>query len=142
MAISVVLNEATLPKGLTIKQIQNAIAAGFAYPDVKVNVLSVPFSKLATPKSMLPFITSLSPLVHAILELFAALALLFGLALPVGRRLATLNFRTLLPSPTPPTPRPLPAIPPHRDFVELREHAVENIPGVAQLLQSWVDDND
>lgn len=142
VAISVVLNEKALPAGLTIAQIQNAISSGFAYPNVKVNVLSAPFSKMTTRAYAIPSWTSLNPLVHALLELFAAFALLFGLALPVGRRLATLNFRTLLPPPAGPAARPLPAMTSPRDFSEVRQHAAENIPGVAQLLQSWVDDND
>lgn len=142
VAISVVLNEAALPKGLTIPQIQTAISSAFAYSDVKVNVLSAPFDKAASSSSAMPLtMATLSPLVHSILELLAACALLFGLALPVGRRLANLNFRTLLPPPPPPM-RPLPTIAPHRDFTELREHAADNVPGVAQLLQSWVDDNE
>lgn len=142
VAISVVLNEKTLPAGVTIAQIQNAISSGFAYPNVKVNVLSAPFSKIASSSYAIPSWTSLNPLVHALLELFAAFALLFGLALPAGRRLATLNFKTLLPPPTPSSTRPLPAMSPPRDFAEVREHAAENIPGVAQLLQSWVEDNE
>lgn len=144
IAISVVLNADTMPKGLTIDQIKNAISAGFAYPDVKVSILAAPFSKSATTTYSVPFIVSATPMVRAGLELLAALALLFGLALPVGRRLATLNFKTLLPPPTPsalPRPPPPTLVPP-RDFNDLREHVASNIPGVAQLLQSWVDDND
>lgn len=141
IAISVVLNENALPKGLKISDIQNAIAAGFAYPDVKVNVLPTPFSKTANGPYSVSVFTSVNPLVHAALELFAAFALLFGLALPAGRRLATLNFKTVLPPP-PPVQRSLPTMTPPRDYSELRDHATDNISGVAQLLQSWVDDND
>lgn len=143
IAISVVLNANTLPKGLTTEQIKNAIAAGFAYPDVKVNVLAAPFSKSATTTYSVPLIVSITPLVRATLELLAAFALLFGLALPVGRRLATLNFKALLAPPPPPLPRPaMPTLTPPRDFTDLREHVSSNIPGVAQLLQSWVEDNE
>ena len=141
VAISVVLNEIALPKGVTVTEIQNALAAGFAYP-VKVNVLSAPFSKTAKSAYALPLATSLSPLVHAALELFAACALLFGLALPAGRRLTSLNFKTLLPAPPPPSRQQLPPIAPQTDFSELREHVTDNIPGVAQLLQGWVNDNE
>lgn len=141
IAISVVLNESALPKGLSIPQLQNALAAGFAYP-VKVNVLSAPFSKTAVSGHSFPLLTSLNPLVHAALELFAACALLFGLALPAGRRLASLNFKTFLPGPPPPPRKQLPPMAPPTDFSELREHVAENIPGVAQLLQGWVTDNE
>lgn len=141
VAISVVLNEKALPAGLTVAQIQNALAAGFAYP-VKVNVLSAPFSKTTASAYGLPLTASLNPLVHAALELFAAFALLFGLALPVGRRLANVNFKTLLPPPAPPARRQLPPVTPQADFSDLRDHVADNIPGVAQLLQGWVNDNE
>lgn len=142
IAISVVLNEKSLPQGLTVTQIKDAIAAGFAYPNVKVNILSAPFSNIKHGSYVIPSWASLNPLVHALLELFAALALLFGLALPIGRRLATLSFKALLPPPSSPGHRPLPAMTQPRDFSEVRRHASENISGVAQLLQNWVDDND
>lgn len=143
VAISVVLNVNALPKGLTIQQIQTAIASGFAYPDVKVNVLPTPFST-QTSSSYAGALTmaSISPLVHSVLELLAAFALLFGLALPVGRRLAGINLKTFSPTKPPILSRPMPSIAPQRDFSELREHAAENISSVAQLLQGWVDDNE
>jgi flagellar M-ring protein FliF len=35
-----------------------------------------------------------------------------------------------------------PAIPPPLEFTGLREQAAKNVPGVARLLQSWVDEID
>jgi flagellar M-ring protein FliF len=77
-------------------------------------------------------------LTHALLEVMAAAALLFGLALPVGRRIATVNIQKLLPPPQ----RPLPVVLPPRDYSDLREQAAENIGGVARLLQNWAEDNE
>ncbi len=141
VAISVVLNQAALPKGLTIDQIKTAIAAAFAYPNVTVNVLAAPFQKSVTAIGATPIIAAANPLTHALLEVLAAMGLLFGLALPTGRRLANINLKTLAPPP-PAAPRPLPVVIPPRDFSELRDQAAENIPGVARLLQSWAEDND
>lgn len=141
LAISVVLNQAALPKGVQIDQIKTAIGAAFAYPDVKVNVLSTPFQKPATGMAAAPIIAAANPLAHALLEVLAAIALLFGLALPAGRRLANLSLRNMLPPPPPPQ-RPLPVVIPPRDFTELRDQAAENIPGVARLLQSWAEENE
>jgi len=82
------------------------------------------------------------PVSHALLQLLAAAGLLFGLALPFGRSLASVNFRSL------PPPQPAAAaaqrqiamnLPPP-DFTDLREQASDNIAGVAHLLQSWVED--
>jgi flagellar M-ring protein FliF len=76
--------------------------------------------------------------------LLAAAGLLFGLALPFGRSLASVNFRSL----PPPQPAATAAaaqrqiamnLPPP-DFTDLREQASDNIAGVARLLQSWVED--
>ena len=75
----------------------------------------------------------------------AAAALLFGLALPVGRRLATVNVMSLLPAPPPPAappPRPMPVVLPPRDYSDLRDQVGENIPGVARLLQNWAEENE
>ncbi|MGE4481072.1 flagellar basal-body MS-ring/collar protein FliF [Acidocella sp.] len=141
IAVSVVLNQSALPKDLTVDQIKAAITAAFAYPDVKVNVLATPFQKPAEALGSSPMIAAASPLTHAALELLAALALLFGLALPAGRRLANIDLKNLVPPP-PPAQRPLPTIPPPRDFSGLREQASENVPGVARLLQSWTEEND
>lgn len=142
IAISVVLNEKSLPEGLTAVQIKNAIASGFAYPNVNVNILSTPFNKTNIASYAAPSWVSLNPLVHALLELFVALALLFGLALPIGRRLATLNFKTLLPPSSSPDRHPVPVTTKTRDFTDIRRHASENISGVTRLLQNWVDDHD
>lgn len=143
LAVSIVLNENALPKNLSIEQIKSAIAAGFAYPDVKVNILSAPFSKPAVnPYGIQIIATSLDPVIHSLLELLCACALLFGLALPVGRRLAGLNYKSMFLPQRPALPSPLSITTPQHDFTELREHAADNIPGVAQLLQSWVNDNE
>ncbi|MDE1895647.1 MAG: hypothetical protein KGH91_01090 [Rhodospirillales bacterium] len=141
IAISVVLNQASLPKTVTVQQIKTAITAAFAYPNVAVNVLAMPFQKQAAPMAGAPIIAAANPLAHALLEVFAAMALLFGLALPAGRRIANVNLKTMLPAPQP-MQRPLPVIMPPRDFSELRDQAAENIPGVARLLQSWTEENE
>ncbi|WP_298215724.1 flagellar M-ring protein FliF C-terminal domain-containing protein [Acidocella sp.] len=141
IAVSVVLNQAALPPGIKLDEIKAAIAAAFAYPDVTVNVLAAPFRKTVSPFGGAPLATAATPLAHALLEVLAAIALLFGLALPAGRRLANLNLKSILPIPAP-EPRPLPTVSPPRDFSELAEHAAENIPGVARLLQSWAEEND
>jgi flagellar M-ring protein FliF len=44
-----------------------------------------------------------------------------------------------------PAPRPIPIdvtaeMPPPLEFSSLREQAAKNVPGVARLLQSWVDE--
>lgn len=141
IAVSVVLNQSALPSNLTMAQIKTAISSSFAYPDVTVSVLAVPFQKPSMEAAATPLVASATPLAHALLEVLAALALLFGFALPAGRRLTAVNIRALLPAP-PPTPRPIPVVLPPRDFSELREQAAENIPGVARLLQSWTEEND
>lgn len=140
IAVSVLLNKDALGKAVTAAQVKAAIAGAFAYPQVSVSVLASPFQK--PPASLLaaPMAQAAGKLTQAGLELMAAAALLFGLALPLGRRLAMVNVQTLL-SPPPPRP-PVPVALPPRDFSELREQAAENIPGVARLLQSWAEDNE
>jgi flagellar M-ring protein FliF len=86
---------------------------------------------------------ALGPLSHAILEVLAAVALLFGVALPMGRRISTMAIpRRVI---AVPAPRPAPIdvtaeMPPPLEFSSLREQAAKNVPGVARLLQSWVDE--
>lgn len=146
VAISVVVNESALPKGITIAALQNAIASGLAYQNVKVNVLATPFDKTATSTfGGARLASATSPITRSVLELLAAMALLFGLALPLGRRLASLNFKTFLPQ-TPQIPQPLmhalPPLKPRQDFSNVRDQAKQNIAGVASLLKSWVDENE
>lgn len=143
VAISVVVNDSALPKGITIAALQKAIEAGLAYPDVKVNVLATPFDKAATSTlSGARLASATSPITRALLELLAAMALLFGLALPLGRRLATLNFKTFLPPQAPPLMNALPPLKPRQDFSNVRDQARQNIAGVASLLQNWVEENE
>lgn len=143
VAISVVVNESALPKGITISALQNAIASGLAYPNVKVNVLATPFDKTA-PSTLggTHLANFMSPITRATLELLAAMALLFGLALPLGRRLATLTFKSVLPQPPQSLVHELPPAKPRQDFSNVRDQAKQNIAGVASLLQNWVEEND
>jgi|GEM_PF-1908983 flagellar M-ring protein FliF len=142
IAVSVVVNKAALGNAVTADQVKAAIAGAFAYPNVTVNVLPASFQKQAVPMAGAPLLAAANPLTHALLEVMAAAALLFGLALPAGRRLANVNIQAFLPPPPPPLPRPIPVALPLRDFSELRDQAAENVPGVARLLQSWVEDNE
>lgn len=137
MSVSIVLNNAALG-AVTAAQVKNAVTGALAYPAVTVSVLASAFQKPAPGFSAAPIAAAVPPLTHGLLEVMAAAALLFGLALPVGRRLATLNPQALLPPPR----RPMPVVLPPRDFSELREQAGANIPGVARLLQSWAEDNE
>jgi flagellar M-ring protein FliF len=136
IAVSVILNKGALGN-VTAAQVQAAIAGAFAYPAVKVNVLAANFAPPAASAQPVLHLTSLAPVTAGLLELLAAMALLLGLALPFGRRLATINIATFLP---PPPPRPIPQVLPPRDFTSLRDQAAENVPGVARLLQAWAED--
>jgi flagellar M-ring protein FliF len=84
IAVSVVLNKASLAD-VTTTQIKTAIAGAFAYPQVNVNVLAASFAKPAGNLAAAPIAADIAPLAHGMLELMAAAALLFGLALPAPR---------------------------------------------------------
>ncbi len=144
LAISVVLNKAAL--GTTsIDQVKAAIAGAFAYPVVKVNVLATPFQRQAAMGANADsLLQAAGPVSRALLEVVAALALLFGVALPVGRWLGGLSegvARSMLSPPPPPPPvRQLQVVTPPDAFAELREKAAENPTGVARLLQGWAEE--
>lgn len=153
MAISVVVDQAAL-KGNTPEQIKQAIAGAFSYPKVAVNVLVAPFGRTSALAQPFQLQRSIGPLSQALLEVLAALALLFGLALPLGRRIGSLTppRRLLaLPAAAPAIATAAivageeiagPIIPPRVEYTGLREEAAKNVPGVARLLQDWVDGND
>ena len=138
VAVSVVLNKAALSGGVTLDQVKAAIAGGFAYPNVSVNVLAASFQQPPGQLVSAPLIAAVPPLAQAVLEMMAAAAVLFGFAVPAGRRLAAVNLQPHLPLP----PRPMPVVLPPRDFSELREQAADNVLGVARLLQNWAEDNE
>jgi len=138
IAVSVVVNKAALGT-VTVDQIKAAVAAAFAYPSVTVNVLAAAFQAPVANASPALVALDSGPLTRAILEVLAAAALLFGLALPVGRRLADLSLNF--------APAALPArqaavILPAADFSSVREQAGENVASVARLLQSWAEDGE
>lgn len=137
LAVSVVLNQAAM-NGVTLAQVKTVIAGAFAYKQVNVSVLAANFRSPANAMVASSLLQSINPLAHALLELLAAAALLFGLAVPAGRRLAGVNIPALLPPP----PRPMPVVLPPRDFGDLRDQAGENIAGVARLLQNWAEDHE
>ena len=138
VAVSVVLNKAALGGAVSLDQVKAAITGAFAYPNVSVNVLAAPFQVLPGQSVSAPLIAAVPPLAQALLEMMAAGALLFGFAVPAGKRLAAVNLQAYLP----PQVRPLPVVLPPRDFSDLREQAADNIPGVARLLQNWAEDNE
>ena len=144
IAVSVVLNKAALD-GITAGQVQAAIAGAFAYP-VKVNVLVAPFQRSLVLPSTSKVLQAAAPVSSALLEVIAALALLFGVALPAGRWLAALSAGQLRPAPLPrpaavAAPAPLPVLP-RADYAELREQVVSNPMEVAKLLQTWVEESE
>jgi flagellar M-ring protein FliF len=145
IAVSVVLNKAALGT-VTSAQVQSAIAGAFAYP-VKVNVLVAPFRRsMALPGSG-GLLQAAGPVSSALLQVIAALALLFGVALPGGRWLAAATTKPERPAAAPAAPattviiEPSPAPPPF-EFIGLREKAAENPAEIAKLLQSWVEENE
>jgi flagellar M-ring protein FliF len=118
------------------------IAGAFSYPRVSVSVLAAPFARPPGLEQTL-IQQPVGPLSHAILEVLAAIALLFGVAVPMGRRLSTMAIpRRIVAVPAPRAgPMEVTAqLPPPLEFTSLREQAAKNVPGVARLLQSWVDD--
>jgi len=139
IAVSVVLDKAAMG-AVTTAQVRAAIAGAFAYPQVNVSVLAAAFQKPAAPLITAPVVQAVGPLAHAVLEVMAAAALLFGIAMPVGRRLAAVNLQGLIAAA--PQQRALPVVLPPRDFSDLRDQAGENIAGVARLLQNWADDSE
>jgi flagellar M-ring protein FliF len=139
IAVSVVLNKAALHNAVTAEQVKAVIAGAFAYPNVSVNVLEASFQTSRAGLTGAPLAGAINPLVRALLEVMAAAALLFGIALPLGRQLKALNLQVLWPQLF---HRPVPVARPPRDFSELREQAAENVPGVARLLQNWLEDNE
>jgi len=141
IAVSVVLNKAALGS-VTTDQVKAAIAGAFPYRQVSVTVMSAAFQAPSEAPVTSALLAATGPVSHALLQLLAAAGLLFGLALPFGRSLASVNFKAL------PPPQPAAAaaqrqiamnVPPP-DFSDLREQASDNIAGVARLLQSWVED--
>ena len=149
IAVSVVLNQAALGT-VTSAQVQAAIAGAFAYP-VKVNVLVAPFKRSAALPGGAGLLQDAGPLSSGLLEVIAALALLFGVALPGGRWLATFSTTFARPAlvarpvamavPVSPVAIAEPVLPPV-EYPGLRERAAENPAEIAKLLQSWVEDNE
>jgi flagellar M-ring protein FliF len=149
VAVSVVLNQAALGK-VSPDQVKTLIAGAFAYPQVNVTVVAAAFQAAGGPGGAVSVLASSGALSHAVLQLLAAAALLFGLALPFGRGLASVTFsprrarEEAVAAPAAqaalPAPRAAALALPLRDFSDLREQAGDNIAGVARLLQSWVED--
>lgn len=135
LAISVVLNRAALGSATT-DQVKAAIAAAFDYPQVRVNVLATAFNQAPAPGNVGGLASAAAPVSRAIMELMAAAALLFGLALPLGRRLTAIGDR--VPAPVMLPPPPPPALP-RRDLTPLRAQVIDNPSQVAKLLQNWAD---
>lgn len=140
ISVSVVLNKSAL-NGITTDQVKSAIASAFAYKQVNVNVLAANFEATSLSASPRRFLHGIGPLTQSLLELMAAAALLLGIALPFGRRLAIAGpFSISAPALPPhrPAPSPLPA----PDVAPLREIARGNPAGVARLLQNWAEENE
>ncbi len=144
--VSVVVNKASL-KGVTEQQIQTALEGALDYPAVKVNVLTAPFDAKQENGVVHVLVSYWSQITHSALELIAAIFFLFGMAIPIGRRLSAIDLeRILTPAepykPMPEMPKALPIIQQRRDYSDLKANVAENPSGVAKLLQSLVSDDD
>ncbi|HTQ71226.1 MAG TPA: flagellar M-ring protein FliF C-terminal domain-containing protein [Acidocella sp.] len=145
IAVSVVINKDALG-ALSTEQVKTAIAGAFSYPDVTVNVLAAPFrSQGAIGTNLLD--ASSGAIAHALLELLAAAFVLLGVALPLSRRLQSIDLKAILIPPPPPAPAPIPVpvvrpelMTPAMNFAPLREQVAENPRNVANLLQSWAEE--
>ena len=155
LSVSVVLDKASV-KALDLAQIRHAVTGAFSYPNVTVAVMTAPFAGVPALGPPLVLQAAIGPLSHALLEVLGAVALLFGLALPMGRRISSLA----------PMRRPLtltaipaemaaaaaasaagataamPSLAARIEYTALREEAAKNVPAVARLLQTWVQESE
>jgi len=155
LSVSVVLDKTTV-KTLDLTQIRHAVTGAFSYPNVTVAIMTAPFAGAPTLGPPLVLQAAIGPLSHAVLEVLGAVALLFGLALPMGRRIGSLA----------PMRRPLtltaipaemaaaaaasaagatsaiPSLAARVEYTALREEAARNVPAVARLLQTWVEEGE
>ncbi len=142
IAVSVVLDQAALGK-ISIEQVKAAIAGAFAYQHVSVNVLAAPFAHSSLIQQPMPLQQAIGPVSRAVLEVLAAVALLFGVALPVGRRIDAARTARRTIAIASPRPVEVAAIAPlELDFMELRNQANRNVSAVAKLLQSWSEEGE
>ena len=140
LAISVVLNKNALGT-VTTDQVKAALAGAFAYQQVSVTVLSASFQPQLAHQTSAVLVQATGPLTHAILEVLAAAALLFGVALPLAQRLATPPV-TRLAAPLPEPRRAIVAALSTTDYSDLRKQATEHVGSVAKLLQNWTEESE
>lgn len=138
IAVSVVLNKAALGATST-DQVKAAIAGAFAYPQVNVNVLAAPFRGGSAQAGPAGLIQAAAPVSRALLEVVAAAALLFGIAMPLGRRLGTLG--TIAPLP-PVMARPVAVALAGGGGADLRGQVTKDPLNAARLLQSWAEEDE
>lgn len=155
LSVSVVLDKATV-KTLDLTQIRHAVTGAFSYPNVTVAVMTAPFAGVPALGPPLVLQAAIGPLSHALLEVLGAVALLFGLALPMGRRIGTLApmrrplTLTAIPAEMAAAAAasaagatsPMPSLAARVEYTALREEAAKNVPAVARLLQTWVEENE
>jgi flagellar M-ring protein FliF len=107
---------------------------------VTVSVLSASFQSAKLPQASAVLLQATGPVTHAVLEVLAAAALLFGVALPLAKRLATpapvLQAAAAIAEPR----RPIIASLSTTDYSDLRVQATEHVASVAKLLQTWTEE--
>ena len=138
IAVSVVLNKAALG-ATSIDQVKAAITGAFAYPQVNVNILAASFHAGGVGETSGGLIQAAAPVSRALLEVVAAAALLFGVALPLGRRLGTLGAS--LPAPTM-LQRPVAVALASGGGSDLRGQVTKDPASAARLLQSWAEEDE
>ncbi len=140
LSISVVLNKAALGT-VTTDQVKSALAGAFSYAQVNVSVLSASFQPAVIHQTSAVLLQATGPVTHAILEVLAAAALLFGVALPLAKRLATHAPQpavAMMPEPR----RAIVASLSKTDYSDLRAQATEHVAGLAKLLQNWTEESE
>jgi flagellar M-ring protein FliF len=139
LAISVVVNEGALSSGINSADIRRIIAGAFSNEPTTVFVFPAqyaPEKPAPYPSSIVQNIPYIS---RSVFELIGMITILFGVAVPVGRRISEARGTIGISQPVATQSSLRIGVP---SYSELKNQVADNIPAVARLLQSWVDEND
>jgi flagellar M-ring protein FliF len=139
LSVSIVINTTALGNGIKDSGIKSIIASSFSNEPTTISVYDERY-QLPKGTQISSEISTIAPSIsQPIFELLAVITILFGIVRPAGKKLYLMAERRASPEKKQ-APQELQIASPA--YPDVKSYVSDNIPGVARILQSWVDEND
>ena len=139
LAVSVVVNTTAMGGGVKDAGIKSIISSSFSNEPTTIAVYDTRYQVTQGPQLSSRIAAIVPSISQPMFELLAVVIVLFGVVKPIGKKLYVIAERRALPEKKQ-APQELQIAAPA--YPDVKSYVSENIPGVARILQNWVEENE